>query len=65
MGTLSVLIYNVNDNMRSYLFESAIWGNHAKTIKDRQTGSVASYYLPWGGNWECANSQLSKKHSVG
>ncbi|MBU2621054.1 MAG: hypothetical protein KKD92_01875, partial [Proteobacteria bacterium] len=25
------------------------WGNHADTIKDRQTGSVASYYFYYHG----------------
>jgi len=42
--------HNAHENMRCYLFESVMRGNHAETIKDRQTGSVASYYfyLQWG-----------------
>jgi len=41
---------DAHENKRCYLFESVMLGNHAETIKDRQTGSVASYYiyLPWG-----------------
>jgi hypothetical protein len=35
--------------MRYYLSESVIRGNHAETIKDRQTGSVASYYFYYHG----------------
>jgi len=35
--------------MRYYLFESAIWGNHAETIKDRQTGSDELYYFYYHG----------------
>lgn len=37
---------DAHEIMRCYIFESVIWGNHAETIKDRQTGSVASYHLP-------------------